>query len=260
LHFKASDWYDKPSYRCCWIFLFSRVINYAIGDFLQQVSGAKTALKKNDDKSGTEPGPFPWGWAAVVAIIVLAVASHSGMKTVSSPVAPTKGLVSSTPQGTETPLPVEDPISEITLKTAARHAGLALGADGIDGATTYSVNCWAALERTFSLTAAERCATFDALILGNAEVASSAMQQWFAEVPVAARYQSALNSNGVNVGDIPNRLERLRVAAAIQTVKPVVPKVVNPPAAAVTEDDIELSAEQDASDSLAIENESATDQ
>lgn len=240
--------------------MFSRVFHCAIGEFLRQVSGAKTALDENDDKSGTGPRPFPWGWVAVVAVIVVGVASQSEKKTVSPPVAETEGLVSNTLPGAETPLPIEAPISEITLKTAARHAGLALGADGIDGATTYSVNCWAALERTFSLAMTERCASFDALILGNAGVTPSEMPLWFAEVTVSARYQSVLTRNGVNVGNIPNRLERLRVAAAIQIVEPVAPNIVKTAVVASPKGDIESSAAEDPMDSLAFDDLSATDE
>lgn len=241
-------------------FLIQESIPFSHWRLLRQIAGAETALNENDDKSDKVPQPFRWGWVAVVCLVVVVVSSQSGKNTVSSPIAETEVMASSASAGAETSPPIEGPVSEITLKTAARHVGLALGADGIDGATAYSVNCWAALERTFSLARAERCASFDALVLGYADVATQAMPQWFEEVAVLARYQSALTVNGANVGNIPNRLERLRVAAAIQIVEPVAPKIVSSVTTAATEGGINSSAAQDVMDSLAIDDTTATDE
>jgi hypothetical protein len=222
--------------------------------------GANTALSDNDDKSDAGLRTIPWGWIASVAVIVVAVASQSETETATSPATQSDSLVSDTRTSGAPLLVMEAAVAEITLKTAARHAGLALGADGIDGATAYSVNCWASLERAFSLATTERCAAFDALILSNADVDPSVMPQWFAETTVASRYQVALSNSGAAVADIPDRLERLRVATALQTVSLVKAKSKKPLAPTVIEGDVEAPDGQAPPGSLTIENARSEDE
>lgn len=171
------------------------------------------------------PKPFPWAWALIGGIIIILIIS-SQTKPAASPsrVAGSDEAVKNT-AGAADPVPTPPPaLSETTLKLAARHAGLALGADGVDGAQTYSENCWASLERAFTLITAERCAAFDALVLTNADIEPTAVPAWFSEETVAARYGRALSANSLSDIDVNARLERLRVACAVQTVKKVVSK------------------------------------
>jgi hypothetical protein len=207
------------------------------------------------EKKAAAPGKSNyWGWIAVAGIAVAVVASQSSTKTPTSPDTQVEGLLGNGATETALLTPVAAAVAEITLKTAARHAGFALGADGIDGATAYSVNCWASLERTFSLSTTERCAAFDALILSNADVAPASMPSWFAEVTVATRYQAALTGNGAAVSDISDRLERLRVATALQVVTLVKAKPAKPIAVAATESGTEASDEQVPMDGVTDEN------
>lgn len=190
-------------------------------------------MSENQNKPDGTQKPFPWGWATVIGVIVVAYISQSETRPTITSGAPVQKLVATTlPIGDGRT--VEGPIADATLKLAARHVGMALGADGIPGASAYSVNCWASLERTFSVPTVERCAAFDALVLGNSSNDATILP-WFAEDAVAARYQAALSSTSVTIVDVPARLERLRVATAIQTVTLVVPKTPKPAAVAATD-------------------------
>ena len=214
-------------------------------------------MNENENKPDGTQRPFPWGWAAVIGVIVFAVASQSETKTTTSVEAPVQSLIATPPVDADA-AKVEGPIADATLKLAARHAGLALGADGVPGATAYSVNCWASLERTFSVSIVERCVAFDALVLGNSSNAA-AMPPWFAEDTVAARYQAALSSNSVTIADVPARLERLRVATAIQTVTLVIPKAPRPVAMAAADADTENDSDNTMMDSVSADNISSTE-
>ena len=211
-------------------------------------------LNESENKTAAAGKSNAWGWIAVAGIIVVAVASQSSTKTPTSPNVQAEGLLGNGAMEAAAPTPFAAAVAEITLKTAARHAGLALGAHGIDGATTYSVNCWASLERKFSLSTTERCAAFDALILSNADVAPDSMPSWFAEVTVAARYQAALTGNSVAVADISDRLERLRVATALQVVTLVKAKPAKPIAVAATGSENDTPDDQVQMDSVTDEN------
>lgn len=214
-------------------------------------------LSENQDKPDGAQKPFPWGWVAVVGVIVVAVASQSETKPITASEVSAQGLVAKTAPVAGGPQ-AEEPIADATLKLAARHAGLALGADGVSGASAYSVNCWASLERTFSVSTVERCAAFDALVLANASN-DAAMPPWFAEDTVAARYQAALSSNSVTIADMPARLERLRVATAIQTVTLVVPKTPKPVAVAATDASTDGESADTTTDSVLADNSSSAE-
>ena len=214
-------------------------------------------MNKSENQTAAAGESNYWGWIAIAGIAVVFVASQTSTNTptsLTSPNAQAEGLLGNDATEAAAPAPFAAAVAEITLKTAARHAGLALGADGIDGATTYSVNCWASLERTFSLATTDRCAAFDALILSNADVAPASMPSWFAEVTVAARYQAALTGNGVAVADISDRLERLRVATALQLVTLVKAKPAEPLTVAATESGTDTSDEQVPMDGGTAEN------
>lgn len=193
----------------------------------------------------------------MVGVIVVAVASQPETKTTTTSEAQAQGLIATTASVVDVPK-AEGPIADATLKLAARHAGLALGADGVPGASAYSVNCWASLERTFSVSTVERCAAFDALVLGNSSN-DTEMPPWFAEDTVAARYQAALSSNSVTIADVPARLERLRVATAIQTVTLVIPKALRPVAVAAADADTENDSDNTMMDSVSADNISSTE-
>lgn len=118
----------------------------------------------------------------------------------------------------------EPPINEETLALATEHTGKALGADGGAGATAYSINCWASLERSFDLATADRCAAFDSIVLARVIDDPLADVSWFAEEQVSLRYTQALVDQTSNVADVAARLERLRVAAAVRKVVLIVSK------------------------------------
>ena len=204
-----------------------------------------------------EPRGFPWGWVAIVGIVVAALAAQSqpNATTTATAIDP---LASSSTSVAPVAATVEEPIADATLALAARHAGLALGADGLDGAAVYSVNCWAALDRRFALAHADRCAAFDALASAHSDD-PAVVAGWFAEADASARYLAATTKYAAAVGEAPARLEGLRVAAAVQTVKLVVAKVPKMPAA--TDVDGEAAAEIAESESVSnvAANGTATD-
>lgn len=216
-------------------------------------------MDENDNKAAIVGKPNSWGWFAIAGIVIVVVASQSSTKTTTLSDSQAERLLGNKVTEVAAPAPFAAAIAEITLKTAARHAGLALGADGIDGASAYSVNCWASLERTFSLATTERCAAFDALVLSNADVVPASMPSWFSEVTVAARYQAALAGNRAPVADISDRLERLRLAAALQVVKLVKPTPPKPVEVLENESKVAVSDEQIPMDSVSDENASSAE-
>jgi hypothetical protein len=182
-----------------------------------------TFLSVKDSRAGTGTQASPWGWFGALGLVVVAVLSQSGTKKTSASEAPVSRLIANDVVAGTDATEIEAAVSEATLKLAARHVGIALGADGMLGATAYSLNCWASLERRFSLSKTERCAAFDALVLANWSEPDAATP-WFAEGAVSARYLSALNIGRSGIQDATGRLERLRLATALQDVKIIAPK------------------------------------
>jgi len=205
--------------------------------------------RRYDAPNMTKPAPepvaprgFPWGWAAIVGVVVAALAAQPRSTVTRPSDASSDGVVATAPAVTSLATGADVPIADVTLKLAARHAGLALGADGFEGAATYSVNCWAALDRRFELERADRCAAFDAMAAGQGEDAAS-VPAWFAEANVAARYQAVMTAHPDGAGDASARLERLRVAAAVQTVTLVTPKPAEPLAPSALDEDVETTGD-----------------
>lgn len=135
----------------------------------------------------------------------------------------------------------EPSVDDTMLKTAARHASIAIAADGIQGAEAYSTNCWAATERKVTLDSIERCVAFDTMV-AMALPSETPSQPWFSEDVVNVRYLTALESNGIKLASSSARLERLRVAAAVQTVDPT---RYRPKAAEVEQEPMDVINEAD---------------
>ena len=115
------------------------------------------------------------------------------------------------------------------IALAARHARMALDAEGFEGAQIYSLNCYAALERTFDLAKLDRCGAFDALISPAAtdEISPSL---FFDQDAAQQRFEQAARSGGVQPSDMTLRLlevqrlanaEGLPVARRLSARQPV---------------------------------------
>lgn len=190
-------------------------------------------------------GCAPWAWLlGIVSLIALVSSLSQGERATDAAETANEAVVNmAAPQ---LAAEAEPAINEGMLRLAARHAGLAIGADGIEGASIYSLNCWAAADRTFSLIVTERCVAFDTLVAMTLPTEAAA-DPWFAEDLVNTRYTTLLSSHDVGLAGTTARLERLRVAAAVQTVKPVTAPIT-------TETDADSDVSMDSENEAALED------
>lgn len=125
-----------------------------------------------------------------------------------------------------TPVEVPEP-ALADVHRAARHAGLALGAEGAEGAQIYSQACFASLERKFSWSKLDQCGSFDALVIRTetpAELGSlGEWNGWFTAEAAQARYDSAAKAGGSDQPAADSRQSALLMLANREPVSRVVP-------------------------------------
>ena len=168
-----------------------------------------------------------WGaWPWILGVVVLVAAANS---------CSTKpdASVTADPLPLTAEAPVEGPAAtpeagSLAVSRAARHAGLAIGADGAAGAMTYSVNCWAAVTRGFSLPALDRCGAFDALARRVRMLPSElpAEAAWFEADAARGRYVDAARAGGLDAEAGGSRMAALHQLASNEALVPKTPKAI----------------------------------
>ena len=151
-------------------------------------------------------------------------------------------------------------VSAADIALAARHARIALDAEGLEGAQIYSVNCYAALERAFDLAKLDQCGAFDALI-SPAATDDVSPSLFFDQEAAQERFEQAARSGGVQPSDMTLRLLEVQRLANAEGL----PAARRPPArqpverAASTPEAIdEASVEEEIKPSLPADQNEAT--
>lgn len=199
--------------------------------------------------SGSKDGQTGAKWGAVVLfVLVVAIVrgvTHPGASApVATPIQPAPLIEAGAPP--EQPAPPPD-VVDADIGTAARHAGLALGAEGVGGARIYSENCYAALERSFDAARLDRCGAFD--LLAAREPADPLDQSpaatWFEPSAMSARYTKAAARGGVPADMIAGRL-----AHVTQLANAVIVESVAPPQAEAADEEAAPEAARDPGDAV----------
>ncbi|SOB80744.1 hypothetical protein SAMN06297144_1215 [Sphingomonas guangdongensis] len=165
--------------------------------------------------------PWPVVIGAVGLLAVIGLASSDG----GSDQATTPEPVVAASQAAAPPEPAPPEVESDAIRRADRHAELAIGAEGASGAMVYSVNCWAAVERSFSLATLDRCGAFDALArrvrMDPAELAAESA--WFDATAANERYAATAKAGGMEPVVAGERLARVLALADAEVLEPRLP-------------------------------------
>jgi hypothetical protein len=152
-----------------------------------------------------------------------------GLRTCSTttPQAPPEILPRQSLKEVATPIAVE-PMAEVApsdMERAARHAGLAVGAEGTSGAMIYSVNCYAAVKRRYSQGKLDQCGAFDLLAarMTSDPVEFPVEAEYFQPEAGAGRYTDNAAAAGASPEIMAERFAKLKALSDDLVLVPVTP-------------------------------------
>lgn len=189
---------------------------------------ARTQFQRPAPRNGGSGTPtasksLPWliGGCGVLVLIGM-VSGGSGP----DEALPTEPVAAFSPAAVA-PAPMLPSIDASDVHRADQHAELAIGAEGASGAMVYSVNCWAAVSRSFSLAALDRCGAFDALAgrvhMDPLELPAEA--DWFQAAEANHRYSIAATTGGIDTTAAAERYGRVLELAELEVLEPRVSSV-----------------------------------